>query len=141
MAQGILTGKLKEKKINAVVDSAGTASYHIGDHPDPRTIVAAGRHGVDISSYRAKQFSYDFFGKFDIIYAMDMANYRDLAGRAKTGEEKAKVKLLLDELHPGSGKGVPDPWYGGDAEFEKVFKLLDDVCNKVAEKLMEPKFN
>ena len=35
------------------VDSAGTAGYHVGEPPDPRSIVAAAAHGYDLSPLRA----------------------------------------------------------------------------------------
>ena len=36
--------------LDAHADSAGTAAYHIGEPPDPRSISTAARHGVDIGA-------------------------------------------------------------------------------------------
>ena len=71
MAEGIMTGG---KKVE--VDSAGTASYHIGLQPDKRMIATAFDHGIDISNLRARQFQYDDFNSFDLIFAMDSSNYK-----------------------------------------------------------------
>ena len=38
LAKGILHSKIKK---NSFIDSAGTASYHIGRSPDPRSILVA----------------------------------------------------------------------------------------------------
>ena len=46
--------KLRWTKVE--VDSAGTASYHIGSQPDKRMIATAFEHGIDISNLRARQF-------------------------------------------------------------------------------------
>ena len=53
LAQGILHSKIKK---NAFIDSAGTASYHIGKSPDPRSILVAKEKGIDISNYKARKF-------------------------------------------------------------------------------------
>ena len=43
LAQGILHSKIKK---NAFIDSAGTASYHIGRSPDSRSILVAKKKGL-----------------------------------------------------------------------------------------------
>ena len=43
LAQGILHSKIIK---NAFIDSAGTASYHIGRSPDPRSILVAKKKGL-----------------------------------------------------------------------------------------------
>lgn len=52
LAHGILESKLP--KYNFYVDSAGTASYHIGHKPDRRSIKVAKIHDIDISSQSAR---------------------------------------------------------------------------------------
>ena len=43
LTQGILHSKIKK---NSFIDSARTASYHIGRSPDPRSILAAKKKGL-----------------------------------------------------------------------------------------------
>ena len=73
LAEGILSSKVKDK--NVVVDSAGTASYHIGNPPDPRSVDIGKEYRIDLSKQRARQFTTSDFDRFDKIYAMDMNNY------------------------------------------------------------------
>ena len=75
LAQGIL-----EKKVfkSVIIDSAGTAGYHIGKSPDQRSIDIGNKNGVDISNYKARQFSKEDFKNFDHIYVMDNSNYKDV---------------------------------------------------------------
>ena len=124
MAEGIMR-KLGEKKVE--VDSAGTADYHIGFQPDKRMIATAKEHGVDISNLRARQFQSDDFDSFDLIFAMDSSNYRDIISLAKDDNDKQKVKMILDNSN------VPDPYYGGDEGFEHVYQLLHEACQKFLE--------
>src|SRR5271154_7430581 len=60
------------------IDSAGTADYHIGSPPDPRSQRAALKRGIDISGLRARQVSESDFERFDLILAMDGENLREL---------------------------------------------------------------
>lgn len=131
MAEGVLTHKSDQNGLNYIVDSAGTAAYHVGEPPDPRMQMTAQKHGIDISGQRARQFSLKDFDEFDVIYAMDQSNYHNILHMAGTEEHKTKVKLLLNEFNPGSDMSVPDPWHGGDNGFEKVFQLVEAACDNI----------
>ncbi|RME07480.1 MAG: low molecular weight phosphotyrosine protein phosphatase, partial [Bacteroidetes bacterium] len=41
LAEGILRKKIEERGLDWEVDSAGTGSWHIGEKPDPRSILTA----------------------------------------------------------------------------------------------------
>jgi protein-tyrosine phosphatase len=41
--------------------------------------------------------------------------------------------MILNFTFPGKNKAVPDPYYGGDAGFEEVYKLLNDASDKIIE--------
>jgi len=133
LAEGILKSKLNKETF--FVDSAGTASYHIGKAPDNRSISVANRYRIDISQQRCRQFTYHDFSDFDLIFAMDRSNYENIIALAKNKNEKAKVNLLLNKLNL-INKEVPDPYYGGDDGFEEVFHLIDSACNIIAQDLM-----
>ena len=60
------------------LDSAGTADYHIGAAPDPRSQRAARRRGIDIGGLRARQICAADFESFELILAMDRANLAQL---------------------------------------------------------------
>ena len=115
-----------------MIDSAGTAGYHIGSSPDIRSIGIAEKYHIDISNQRARKFSRDDFNKFDIIYAMDNKNYQDLIILAETKKQKNKIKLILDVLKNKENNDVPDPYYGGDNGFEIVYQMLEEACEKIA---------
>ena len=134
LAEGILSNKIPN--LNVTVDSAGTAGYHIGSKPDPRAIDIAKKNNIDISSLRARKFEHSDFINFDKIYVMDKNNYNNIIGLAENKDQASKVILITDVLD--SGSFVPDPYYGDIADFEKVFNLLDKICQKIANKI-EPR--
>lgn len=133
LAEGILKHKAKNK--NIFVDSAGTASYHIGKLPDNRSIEIANKYGIDISNQRARQFSEVDFNNFDKIYAMDTHNYASIISLSRNQSDREKVDLILNETNPKSFNSVPDPYYGHGDGFQKVYDMLDEACDNIMKKL------
>jgi protein-tyrosine phosphatase len=111
------------------VDSAGTADYHVGEPPDRRTIAAARRRGYELASLRARQVMTADFRTFDYVLAMDHANLDELRRRAGGGS--ARVGLFM-EFASGDEDEVPDPYYGGIEDFERVL----DLCEAAARGLL-----
>ena len=123
LAHGIFEQLSKEFSI--AVDSAGTASYHIGSTPDPRSIKTALNHGIDISKQQARQFTRSDFDSFDHIFVMDRQNLRNVLKLSQTEAERNKVKLLL------TNEEVEDPYYGGDQGFEIVFDKIEKASKDI----------
>ena len=119
------------------IDSAGTSNYHIGEHPDKRTIANAFKHGVDISKLKGRQFTTEDFDQFDTIFVMDSSNYTNVIVLARNEKDVKKVELILNRLHPNENRAVPDPYFGGEQGFEDVFVLLDRVCTQIASTLIK----
>jgi protein-tyrosine phosphatase len=134
LAEGILKSKLP--KSTFLIDSAGTANYHVGNPPDPRSIAVGNKYGIDISNLRGRQFSVNDFDSFDLIYVMDESNYRNVISIARSDQDKNKVKYILNEIYPNQNYDVPDPYYGGDHGFENVYKMLDEACTIIANSLI-----
>lgn len=132
LAEGILRAKLPE---SFVIDSAGTGGWHAGEQPDKRSIQTARERGIDITRQRARKFKKTDFEDFDYIYVMDNTNYKDVVSQAESENHKNKVQLILEEIFPGEKVDVPDPYYDGQDGFEKVFDMLDEACNSIANKL------
>lgn len=127
LAEGILQQKAQAAGLDWQIDSAGTGHWHIGDPPDPRSAATARLHGLDISRQRGRQFQPTDFQQFDQIFVMDAQNLRDVLRQASTEADRAKVALILEEIHPGQGRSVPDPYWDDDG-FEAVYHMLDEAC-------------
>ncbi len=135
LADGLLLRKIKERNLNAVVDSAGTANYHIGKAPDHRMIKTAARYGTPIEFLRARQFNVKDFQNFDHILVMDQSNFKNVLALAKNAEERNKIKFLLDFMAPDQQLEVPDPYYGTQQDFDAVYELLDRATDALIQKL------
>lgn len=132
MAEGVMRSKIQARGLNILVDSAGTSNYHTGEHPDARATACARKHNVDISTLKARQFMVRDFDQFDRILVMDASNYHDVLALARHEADKKKVELIMNTMYPDSNLSVPDPYFGGEEGFEKVFMMLDNVCDLLA---------
>ena len=134
MAEGALRMRLAEAGLAHVhVDSAGTGGWHVGEPPDRRAIACAGRHGVDISMLRARKLQAADADRFDLLLCADRDNLRDVAARVAAD---ARDRCLLLSEYAGQGmREVPDPYTGGDREFDHAWDLVDDMARDIARKL------
>ena len=135
IADGLLRQKVNEERLNVEVDSAGTIGLHAGSAPDSRMITTAKNRGTDISFLKARQFTAADFEQFDVIFAMDKNNKRDILSLAKTNADKQKVHLLLSEISDQEEANVPDPYYGTSKDFEHVYDLVDKATNTIIQKI------
>jgi protein-tyrosine phosphatase len=106
------------------IDSAGTANYHVGEPPDRRTVAAARRRGFDLAGLRARQVQRADFERFSYVLAMDRANLAELERLAPPGAT-ARLALFLEFAPDAQALEVPDPYYGGVEDFERVLDLCE----------------
>lgn len=135
LAEGIMRAKIQKYNLSVMVDSAGTAGYHIGENPDPRSIANAKKNGIDISKLKARQFSIHDFDVFDKIFVMDQNNFKDVSRLTNNELHLQKVSLILENQTQMSYNIVPDPYYGKEMDFQLVFDLLDEACENIAQSI------
>ncbi|WP_066527951.1 low molecular weight protein-tyrosine-phosphatase [Erythrobacter sp. CCH5-A1] len=135
MAEGAFRVAAQERGLAVLVDSAGTASYHLGQEPDPRAIAAARGHGVDIAGQSARQIERDDFYRFTHIIAMDRANLENLRAKAPR-DATARLAMLLDAVEGRRGEPVADPYYGDAAAFEAAWQVIKRGTQAWADKLL-----
>lgn len=135
LAEGIFRKIAHERGLSQglTIDSAGTGAWHVGEPPDKRAIATAARHGVDLSTQRARQAVPGDFHAFDLILAMDEDNHADLL-EIDPGGGSAALELFL-ESHPGNLRSVPDPYYGGPEGFERVYSLIEGAALRLTDRI------
>jgi protein-tyrosine phosphatase len=116
------------------VDSAGTAGYHIGDPPDPRTQAAAARRGYDLSKLRARIVEPADFARCELILAMDKNNLAVLE-RRRPVSARSELRLFLEYAPQLGTSEVPDPYYGGANGFEDVLDLVEAASRGLLQQL------
>ncbi|HOX84111.1 MAG TPA: low molecular weight protein-tyrosine-phosphatase [Chryseolinea sp.] len=126
LAEAIFISKAKEKKLLQYfeADSCGTSNYQIGDTPDHRTVANATKNGI-VMNHIARQIRQHDLDYFDLIVAMDKMNHRDILRLAKNEVHQRKIMLMRDFDSIGNGQDVPDPYHGGEGDFQEVFEILN----------------
>ncbi len=117
-AEEVLRAHARRQGLDLLLDSAGTADYHVGAAPDPRSVHHARLRGYDLGGLRARQVSPEDFAAFDLVLAADEQNLA-LLRRLCPPEHRPKLALFLGD------EGLPDPYYGDATDFEKVLDLVE----------------
>ncbi len=125
----------EEAGLDAHVDSAGTAAYHVGEPPDPRSIATAAAKGVDICQYRGRQITSEDFTRFTHIFAMDHQNLRNIEAILPSNGT-AHVALLMDAVEGREGSAIADPYYDGGDMFDATWADVEAAARALVSRLM-----
>lgn len=137
LAEGFARSAAAGRGVDVAFDSAGTEDYHVCDPPDVRARAIARAHGVDIDMLRARQVQDDDFRDFDVILAADRRNLQRLDQR-RPANARAELGLLLEWCGAAAGTELPDPYYGGEAQFAHVVALLREAMPGLLDRLLKP---
>ena len=138
LAEGILKDKVRQAGLSWTVESAGTNHYHTGEPPHPLSQKVALENGIDISDQRARRFIREDLQNYDRIYALANDVMEDIRSIAGTDFNRTKVDLLLNEQFPNEDRDVPDPYYGTEPGYHKVYAMINEVCDRILEKYSNP---
>ncbi len=115
-------------------DSAGTASFHIGQLPDRRSRENALEYGL-VLTHHARRFTGDDLAQFDYFVAMDEKNLEAIEklNYRATGIYATDTIFLLREFDPdvSDQPSVPDPYYEGPEVFEDVYQICLRCCRQL----------
>ena len=134
LAEAAFRLRASEAGLEYEADSCGTAAYHIGSAPDPRSIATAATQGIDIAQYQGRQLMAEDFTRFTHIFAMDHSNLADILSVAPTGSS-AKIALLMDNVAGREGAAIADPYYDGGDQFEATWEDVDAAAKALVAQL------
>lgn len=135
-AEGVLRARLAARGLGEAVsvESCGTHGYHVGDPPDPRAIEVGRRRGFDIAGQRARAWCTADAGAFDLIVVMENLHARWILQQLAPGGSTRVVRLL--DYAPGQPlRDVPDPYYGGLGEFERMYDLIETAVDGLLDEI------
>lgn len=136
-AQGVFENIIEKRGLKEYfkVDSAGLIDYHQGELSDIRMRKHAANRGYNLT-HRSRPVEPNDFVEFDYIYAMDHQNVKGLC-KINPHLAAPKVALLGKLCTKHNVDIIPDPYYGGDKDFEYVLDLLEDSCSNLCDILQE----
>jgi len=138
LAEGILQDKAFKAGLKWSVESAGTNQYHTGEPPHPLSQKVAALNNINIGNQRARRFKANDFETYDKIYALAEDVLDEIKRIAGKKFNASKVDLLMNEMYPGKNMDVPDPYYGTEPGYHKVYKMIDEVCDAIVQKYSVP---
>lgn len=127
-AHGVFRDKLQQAgwADRVSVDSAGTHNFHPGRPPDERTQRHAQRRGYDLSDLRARPLTEADFTAADLLLGMDWDNMA-LAEAMAPPIHRRKLRRLTEFCQRHEASVIPDPYDGGDADFNRILDLVEDA--------------
>ncbi len=134
LAEGILKRKLEEKKVDTLIESAGFESFNINEPASKQVTAFAKEHNIDLSEHKCRLFTSDDFDKFDKIYVVDSASFRDVQYFSRDKEDMKKVSYLLSVVD-GTNTALPKLFLEGKPGMDKMYKILDEACEIISEKI------
>ena len=134
MAEGAFRAAAEAAGLSLVIDSAGTAAYHVGDPPDPRAQETARKYGAEIGTLRGRQLVPEDFRRFTHVLVMDHANLTN-AQAIVPADAISQPQLLLDLVPGREGAAVADPYYGGEEHFEDTWADVSRAAAALVEAL------
>ena len=125
MAEAVMRHLIQEQGLSneIKVDSAGTASYHIGEAPHRGTKAKLQQYGISTASMFARQLKVKDGEEFDYIVCMDSSNVENAL--SIIGDEGATKIIRFLDLTPHK-MDVPDPWYTNN--FQETYDLCVEGC-------------
>ena len=132
MAEFVMKDKIAKlgREYEFEVASAATSTEEIwngiGNSVYPPVKKLLTEHGIDCSEKRARQMNRADYDYYDLLIAMDNANFRNM-NKICGGDTDGKIKMLLDfTSRPGE---VADPWYSGD--FKATWRDVNEGCDGI----------
>jgi protein-tyrosine phosphatase len=128
LAKWIFVHQARQRNIlhRLEIDSCGTGGWHAGGPADPRSTAIALQYGLDVEHVARQVQPHTDFGRFEYLLAMDRHN-RDTLLLLGAPRERVFLMRSFDPTLRGASEeqmDVPDPYYGGDDGFEKVYQML-----------------
>ena len=139
VAEGLFQDKVAAAGLAGAieVDSAGTGGWHVGAPPDRRMTAAAAARGTDLSRLRARQLVRADLDDYDHVFVMDKDNLHDTLALDPDGDHATRVRLLREfDPEPGDYQ-VPDPYFGGDQGFDRVYDMVDRATDAILDRLRQ----
>ncbi|MCB1109888.1 MAG: low molecular weight phosphotyrosine protein phosphatase [Chlamydiia bacterium] len=132
--QGYLEHLLKERGIQAYVDSCGLHGTFQGNSPDRRMQEVANNHGISLN-HQAKIFEGSYFDQFDAIFCVTKEVLAAVQAMAHTKEHREKVMLATCFL---KNEPIPDPYFNAKEGFEQVWTIVEKACQAIVDHYYSP---
>jgi len=116
------------------VQSAGAAAAFTGAGASSGAVRTAKAHGLDLSAHSSQLLTEEMAASTDLILTMTPMHLMRVI-ELGAGDRAALLSSYAGGLEDASGVSIPDPIGGPDEEYEETFRLLDELIERVLERL------
>jgi protein-tyrosine phosphatase len=115
--------------------SAGTISEKYDDPMDRRAVAVLKERGYRYADHKARRIAEAQIESADLVVAMEDVHLRSVLELAP---DPSRV-CLLTEFDPTAapGSGVPDPWFGSDADFYDTLTAIEGAMPRLLDRIRE----
>lgn len=127
MAHQVLSETVRTQGLDIHVDSAGVSDEERGRPIDRRAARVLRERGYAIPDHRARQVRVEEIADWDLILAMTEHHFRALTRLRDLAGADTDIRMFRDfdpEATPGK-RDLPDPWYGGHADFVDTLDVIE----------------
>jgi protein-tyrosine phosphatase len=124
-----------EQRISA--GSWGTGDWHVGQGADDRTIAALERAGLDGSAHRARAIDATSAQEADLLVALDAGHVTALHALRPDAPDRIVLLRAFDPQADGDAD-VPDPYWSGADEFDRVLAMVTRSVDGLLDALFPP---
>jgi protein-tyrosine phosphatase len=103
--------------------SWGVGDWHVGQGADERTVAALHRAGFDGSAHRARQIDAAAAAEADLLVALDTGHVTALRSLRPDAVDRIVLLRKFDPQSAGEAD-VPDPYWSGPEEFDRVLAMV-----------------
>ena len=128
--KGMMEHLLKEKGVQAYIESCGLHATFLGNPPDRRMQDAGKSYGITLQD-RAKLFEVSFFDQFDAVFCVTEDVCAAVKAMAHTKEHQSKIFIASHFSEKHKDEEIPDPYFGGEKSFEQVWDRVADACQGI----------
>lgn len=103
--------------------SWGTGDWHVGQGADERAVAALDRAGLDGTAHRARAIDGFAAAEADLLVALDTGHLDALRLLRPDAGERLVLLRAFDPDADGEQE-VPDPYWSGPEEFDRVLAMI-----------------
>lgn len=125
MAEVVLRNRAARRGLGGRIETGswGIGDWHVGQGADERTVAALERAGLDGTAHRARAIDASSAAAADLLVALDRSHRTALLDLRPDAGDRIVLLRAFDPKADGD-LDVPDPYWSGPDEFDRVLAMV-----------------
>ncbi|WP_296140413.1 low molecular weight protein-tyrosine-phosphatase [uncultured Tessaracoccus sp.] len=133
MAERVARRMAADRGLDLTISSTGVSDEEAGRPMDRRARRVLADHGYDAEGHVARMVTPELARDVDRFVVAEQHHADELRA---LGVDPAAIHLVTDfDPEAAPGDPLPDPWYGGPADFERTLDVLERAVPRLLDEL------